>query len=113
MKPYVVCHMMTSLDGRIATSQWNLSPADRAEYETTAATYNANAWMCGRITMAAFAEGTASAPPSGVPSIAKTDYLAPHTETSYAIALDPGGKLYWERPDISGDHIITVLTERV
>jgi riboflavin biosynthesis pyrimidine reductase len=29
------------------------------------------------------------------------------------VALDPGGKLYWERSDISGDHIITVLTEKV
>jgi hypothetical protein len=105
--------MMTSLDGRIASSRWNLRSEGRAEYETTAATYQANAWMCGRITMAAFAEGTGPAPASDTPAIPTTDYIAPHAQTSYAVALDPGGKLYWERSDISGDHIITVLTEKV
>ncbi len=113
MKPYVVCHMIASLDGRIVSSRWNLSPEGRAEYETTAATYQANAWMCGRITMAAFAHGTGPAPASGGPPISRTDFIAPHTQTSYAVAIDPGGKLYWERSDISGDHVITVLTEKV
>jgi 2,5-diamino-6-(ribosylamino)-4(3H)-pyrimidinone 5'-phosphate reductase len=113
MKPYVVCHMMMSLDGRIASSRWNLSPEGRAEYEATAATFQANAWMCGRITMAAFARGTMTKLASDAPHIANTDYIAPHVETSYAVAIDPGGKLYWESNDISGDHIIAVLTEKV
>ena len=43
----------------------------------------------------------------------KTDHVAPHTQTSYAIALDPSGKICWERADITGDHIITVLTRKV
>jgi riboflavin biosynthesis pyrimidine reductase len=113
MKPYVICHMMTSLDGRIATSRWNLSAEGRAEYEATAAIYQANAWMCGRITMSGYAQGTGPAPVSDAPATPKTDYIAPHAETSYAIALDPSGKLYWARSDITGDHIITVLTEQV
>lgn len=113
MKPYVVCHMIMSLDGRIVSSRWNLSAEGLAEYETTAAVYQASAWMCGRITMAGFAKGLGPAPTSDASLIPKTDYVAPHAETSYAIALDPGGKLYWDRGDISGDHIITVLTEKV
>jgi 2,5-diamino-6-(ribosylamino)-4(3H)-pyrimidinone 5'-phosphate reductase len=113
MRPYVVCHMTMSLDGRIASSRWELSREGRAEYEATAATYQANAWMCGRITMAAFARGTANAPGSDTSSIPKTDYIAPHPQASYAVAIDPSGKLYWTTSDISGDHIITVLTERV
>lgn len=113
MKPYIVCHMIMSLDGRIASSRWQLSPEGRAEYETTGAIYQANAWMCGRITMAAFAQGAAPASASDAPAIPKIDYTAPHMQTSYAVALDPGGKLYWERSDISGDHIITVLSETV
>ena len=102
-----------SLDGRIVSSRWNLSAEGRAEYETTAATYQANAWMCGRITMTGFAKGTGPAPVSDVSITPKTDYIAPHAQTSYAIALDPGGKLLWDRNDISGDHVITVLTEKV
>ena len=113
MKPYVVCHMITSLDGRIVSSRWNLSEEGRAEYENTAATYEANAWMCGRITMAGFARGVGPAPTTSSSAIPKTDYIAPHTQTSYAIALDPSGKIFWDRADITGDHIVTVLTEKV
>ncbi len=102
-----------SLDGRIVSSRWNLSSEGLAQYETTGATYRANAWMCGRITMAGFAKGSALGPVTEIAPIPKTDYLAPHTQTSFAIALDPSGKLHWDRSDISGDHIITVLTEKV
>lgn len=113
MRPFVICHMIASLDGRIVSSRWNLSAEGRAEYEATAATYQANAWMCGRITMAAFAPGTAIVPTACAPPVPKADFIAPHTQTSYAVALDPGGKLLWERNDIGGDHIIAVLTEKV
>jgi 2,5-diamino-6-(ribosylamino)-4(3H)-pyrimidinone 5'-phosphate reductase len=113
MKPYVVCHMIMSLDGRIVSSRWNLSDEGRAEYENTAAAYQSNAWMCGRITMSGFAKGSGPTPAAGGTPIPKTDYIAPHTETSFAIALDQSGKLFWERSDIGGDHIITVLTEKV
>jgi len=113
MKPHVVCHMIVSLDGRINSSQWNLSPEGRAEYEATAATYQANAWMCGRITMAAYARGTVATGAPEDPNMAKTDYIAPHAESSYAVVIDPRGKLAWESSNISGDHIIAVLTEKV
>jgi 2,5-diamino-6-(ribosylamino)-4(3H)-pyrimidinone 5'-phosphate reductase len=103
--------MIMSLDGRIVSSRWNLSPEGLAEYENTGATYPANAWMCGRITMSGFAKG--SAPRPGSDAIPRTDYIAPHSETSFAIGLDPRGKLYWDRSDISGDHIIIVVSERV
>ena len=32
---------------------------------------------------------------------------------SYAIAIDPSGKLAWESADIDGDHVITVLSHSV
>ncbi len=113
MKPYTICHMIMSVDGRIASSRWQLSPEGRAEYENTAATFAANAWMCGRITMAGYAQGTPPTSALDAPLIPEIDYIAPHTQTSYAVALDPGGKLYWGRSDISGDHIVTVLSETV
>jgi riboflavin biosynthesis pyrimidine reductase len=113
MKPYVICHMAASVDGRIATAGWNLSPEGRAEYERTAATYHAEAWMCGRITMAAYARGTAPQAQSIPVTLAKTDFVAPHTETTYAVAVDPRGKLYWHTNAIDGDHVVAVLTEQV
>jgi 2,5-diamino-6-(ribosylamino)-4(3H)-pyrimidinone 5'-phosphate reductase len=111
MKPYVICHMLMSVDGRIVTSGWQLSDAGRAEYEATGASFDANAWICGRVTMAAFAKG--QAPPASQPVLEKTDYAASADYSSYAVAIDPGGKLNWERNDIGGDHVVCVLTEKV
>jgi len=111
---YVICHMITSLDGRIVSSRWSLSPEGRAEYENTSAAFQAEAWMCGRITMSGFARGGTAPYLATTTAIAKDDFIAPHEERSYAIALDPSGKLNWGgRRDITGDHIITVLTEQV
>jgi 2,5-diamino-6-(ribosylamino)-4(3H)-pyrimidinone 5'-phosphate reductase len=113
MRPYVICHMIMSLDGRIASSRWQLSAEGRAEYEATAAVYQANGWMCGRVTMAAFAGGDMHVPGAETHAVSKTDHIAPHSETSYAVAIDPSGKLNWANSNIGGDHIITVLTEKV
>jgi riboflavin biosynthesis pyrimidine reductase len=45
--------------------------------------------------------------------IAREPFLAHKDATSFAIAIDAGGKLGWEENEISGDHIIEVLTEDV
>ncbi len=105
--------MIMSLDGRIVSSRWNLSPEGRAEYENTSTVFQADAWMCGRITMSGFARGGTSSYPTTNTAIGKDDFVAPHEERSYAIALDPSGKLNWGRRDITGDHIITILSEQV
>lgn len=113
MKPYVICHMIASVDGRISTSAWKLSAEGRTEYERTAATYHADAWMCGRITMTGYAKGTAPAAQPASVALPKTDFVAPHARSNYAIALDPSGKLYWQTNVIDGDHVVAVLTEQV
>lgn len=113
MRPYVVCHMLASVDGRIATTNWQLSPDGRKEYERTATTYQAEAWMCGRVTMAAYARGTAPVAQSRSSEIPKVDFIAPHARAPYAVALDPSGKLYWQSNSIDGDHVIAILTEQV
>jgi len=43
--------MAASIDGRIDATNWPSHAELRREYEQTAATYAADAWMCGRITM--------------------------------------------------------------
>lgn len=112
MKPYVICHMLASVDGRIVTTDWKLNPDGRKEYERTAVTYQADAWMCGRITMAAYARGTAPAPQPLSSAIPKVDFIAPQSSAPYAVALDPHGKLYWQSNTIDGDHVIAILTEQ-
>lgn len=111
-RPYVICHMLPSIDGRIVIRDWNLPNATR-EYERTAATFDADAWMIGRISMEPYA-GKARVPVRrNREPIARQDFIAEHDATSYAIALDPSGKLTWRASDIDGEHVITILTEAV
>ncbi|HET7435244.1 MAG TPA: dihydrofolate reductase family protein [Thermoanaerobaculia bacterium] len=111
-RPYVICHMLPSIDGRIVTRDWNVPNATR-EYESTAATFKADAWIIGRISMEPYA-GKARVPKrkNGEP-IPRVDFVAAHDATSYAIAIDPSGKLTWRASDIDGEHVITILTTAV
>jgi riboflavin biosynthesis pyrimidine reductase len=111
-RPYVICHMLPSIDGRIVIRDWSLSNATR-EYERTAATFNADAWIIGRISMEPYA-GKARVPVRKKREpIAREDFVAEHDASSYAIAIDPSGKLTWRTSDIDGEHVITILTESV
>lgn len=115
-RPRVVCHMMVSVDGRIVTEGWPLSPEGRRQYEQVHATYEADGWVCGRVTMEEhFAAGTRSDAEvarlhDGSP---REDFVAPGAHDSFAIAVDPRGKLVWESGDADGDHVVAVLTHRV
>ena len=112
-RPYVICHMVPSVDGRIVTKNWKLPANVLGEYERTAQTFDAEAWMIGRISMAPYA-GKARVPARKVPQpIPRTDFIARRDAESYAIALDPSGKLTWKSNSIDEEHVITVLTEAV
>src|SRR6476659_5001594 len=99
-RPRVICHMMTSLDGRILTDGWPLSPEGRKQYEQVHATYEPDGWLCGRVTREQHC-----AP--------REDFIAPGAHDSFAFALDEHGRLAWDSNDIDGDHVVAILAERV
>ena len=116
-RPRVICHMATSIDGRIVVSGWpdDVSAAVRREYEAVHERYEADGWICGRVTMEPFAKGVRSdadvdrtyrGPP-------RDDFVAPGDHESYAFAIDASGRLAWESNDIGGDHVVAILSERV
>ena len=118
-RPRVICHMMTSIDGRIVTDGWPLSREGSRQYEAVHLSYEPGAWLCGRVTMAQhFAAGTRPEAElartyDGPP---REDFVAPGAEgehVSFAIALDARGKLVWESGEVAGDHVVAVLSERV
>ena len=115
-RPRVICHMMASVDGRIAVGGWPLAPEARRQYELVHATYEADGWLCGRVTMEPFAKRVRSEAEvarqraGGGPH---EDFVAPGEHDSYAFALDPSGRLAWESNDIDGDHVVAILSERV
>jgi 2,5-diamino-6-(ribosylamino)-4(3H)-pyrimidinone 5'-phosphate reductase len=112
-RPYVICHMISSVDGRIVTGGWKLPPRVLAEYDRTARTFGADAWMIGRITMEPYA-GKARVPAGKArQTIPRTDFIATRDAESYATVLDPSGKLRWESNSVDDEHVITILAESV
>jgi len=115
-RPYVLCHMTGSLDGRIKVRRWTNLDAD-GHYETVHERLEGDAWMCGRITMQGYADSATplAEPPAedGTP-LPRTDHVATADASGYAVALDARGRLDWgARNDIEGDHVVVVLTESV
>jgi 2,5-diamino-6-(ribosylamino)-4(3H)-pyrimidinone 5'-phosphate reductase len=113
-RPYVICHMVPSVDGRIVTGGWRLPGGLlAAEYERIGSSFGADAWIIGRVSMEPYAGRAALPARSGRERIPRTDFTAREEAPSYAIAIDPSGKLRWESGSIDGEHAVTVLTEEV
>jgi riboflavin biosynthesis pyrimidine reductase len=110
--------MAASVDGRIVVNGWpsSVASAVRREYEQVHASYEADGWICGRVTMEPFAGGVrpeaevAREHASGAP---REDFVAPGEHTSFAFAIDASGRLAWKSNDIDGDHVVAILSERV
>jgi riboflavin biosynthesis pyrimidine reductase len=113
MKPYVICHMMTSVDGRILTENWGKQKGLQT-YEPTGNSFRANAWICGRTTMERdFASKRALKLKPANSVLPKEDHVVANGAKSFAIAVDRSGKLNWQKGDIDGDHLVVVLSEQV
>jgi 2,5-diamino-6-(ribosylamino)-4(3H)-pyrimidinone 5'-phosphate reductase len=109
--------MTTSIDGRIVVDGWpdRVAAAARREYERVHASFDADGWLCGRVTMEPFAgavrpEAEVAREHTGTP---RGDFVAPGDHGSFAFALDPSGRLAWETNDIDGDHVVAILSGRV
>ncbi len=113
MKPYVVCHMNTSIDGRIWHSRWRPS-ANRMPglFERLHEELGNGSWLIGRVTGSEFAKGSAY-PDRTDQVFPREPWFARRDATAYGIALDADGKIAWGRSDIGGDPIVAVLTEEV
>lgn len=112
-RPYVICHMMVSLDGRIHPSRWTESPdgarSDWSKlYERLHETFEADGWLVGRVTMAEMSKAAAH-PPKGAVSVQRPSHFARRDAPAYALALDREGKLHFDKPDVGGDHVVVLL----
>ena len=113
MKPYVVCHMVASIDGRILHSRWRPTTRDGGDlFERLHVKLDGDAWVVGRVTGQEFAKGQ--------PYDTKADRTYPREPwlfrrdaSAYGVVLDAHGKIAWGRADIGGDPIVVVLTEQV
>ena len=112
MKPYVICHMLSSVDGKIDGESLD-AVMSAEEYEATGAKLEGDAWICGRTTMQQhFAEDAPFVSASNAPAGPQPVFVARRAD-SYAVSVDTLGKLRWASGDLDGDHLVCVVSERV
>jgi riboflavin biosynthesis pyrimidine reductase len=115
MNPYVICHMCTSIDGRILSSRWtNLPAAVRIDtlFETTAASFGIGAWVVGTTTMKEFADGNFKLK-AAKETVERVDHIAAPKAKRFAIGADAKGVLRYKRNHVDGDHIVLLISELV
>jgi len=105
--------MVTSIDGRLHPSRFTASPDGTRrdwsdQYEKVHAALRANAWLVGRVTMAEMSRAAAHAP-SGPWKVERPIHVAKTDATTFAVALDPSGKLHFQSPKLSGDQVIVLV----
>jgi 2,5-diamino-6-(ribosylamino)-4(3H)-pyrimidinone 5'-phosphate reductase len=110
-RPYIICHMASSVDGKIDGSSLR-SVMRPGEYEALHLKLGGDAWICGRITMQQhFAEKEPFVSATRTPAGPQPPYVAQKSE-SYAISVDTHGKLRWSSNNLDGDHLICMVSER-
>lgn len=124
MKPYIICHMTVSIDGKVTGSFLNQAECEPAieEYYSLNREFPAEAFACGRVTMTeSFTGGWyPDLQPFQNATVARTDYIAVADAKRYAVAFDRKGSLGWTASVIDDDdpgygdaHIVEVLCEDV
>jgi riboflavin biosynthesis pyrimidine reductase len=113
MKPYVICHMNMSIDGRIWGSRWRPEGNRMAGlFERLHDELGGGSWLIGRVTGSEYAKAD-SYPDRTDQTFGREPWFVRRDATAYGIALDARGKIAWGRSDIGGDPIVVVLTEQV
>ncbi|TYO67460.1 RibD family protein [Bradyrhizobium hipponense] len=111
MKPYVICLMASSLDGRTHPSRWRPKGTGADWFEKIHDELGGDAWVIGRVTGSEFAKGKPY--PATTETFPRQNWFARRDANTYGVVLDAHGKIGWGRSDIGGDPIVVVLTEGV
>ena len=118
-KPYVICHIFMSIDGRIS-GPFMFDPAAAASREAYArmqGAIGADAIAYGSTTTKGFVGGSLPRLRGGA-HVKEGDFVAPHQERSYYLSIDPLGEIAWQsgtfrragRPDAHAVELITQQT---
>ncbi|RZK79975.1 MAG: RibD family protein [Pedobacter sp.] len=116
-RPYVICLMMTSVDGKILSDKWGNSEKINTlvkNFESAHDELGYKAWIVGRTTMERdFTNFEKPVVLNGHHEINREDFVADRDTDSFAISIDSHAKLGWKESKMQGDHVITILTEGV
>ncbi|EPV8692790.1 TPA: dihydrofolate reductase family protein [Pseudomonas aeruginosa] len=115
-KPYVVCHMMISVDGKIDIRDWRLPGAPGKEldlYDRTAESFGAKAYVFGRATISENdIAKVGKVVGEGGRGFTRENYIS-SVGGEYFVVLDARGSLVWDSNGVDGKSVVVLLLENV
>lgn len=114
MRPYIICHIMSSVDGRLLPSRWTppfdgTNPAKLfAEYAAIGRQLETDAWMFGKAT-AREAFPYRFVPKSDRHPSAGTVHIGNRESSRLFITADPDADIFYTSDRLRGDNIVTIL----
>lgn len=122
MRPTIICHMMSTVDGRIIDSRW-LSPYSphglldidtfTEPYFTFSRNMDADAEMIGRKTAQMHHAPESFAYEGKPPAQNTTTFIGKRDTKRLRIVIDPKGKILYSQPSMCDENILTILGESV
>lgn len=109
MKPYVVCHMMASVDGRIDCDMTERIGGD--EYYDALAQLDCDSDLSGRTTMQMHFALPEPFVPADKSPVGKVSFHKAVEASGYTIGLDSKGKLQWPGCETEGRRLLVVTSE--
>ena len=110
-KPYVICHMMTAVDGRIDCAMTEQLPGVQ-EYYSTLDSLAAPSRVSGRVTAQLEMASPGIFEPQDA-ALGHESFSRNADADGYEIVIDTRGTLLWDEPDTSERPLLIVTSERV
>ena len=110
-RPYIVCHMVASIDGRIDCSMVDKISGD--EYYETLEKLDCPTQLEGRVTMEHYIAAKEPFVANDTTAFDMTSVYKAVDSDEYMVAVDTHGKLRWPASEIDGVPLVCIVSEQV
>ena len=119
-RPYVICHMLQSIDGKIAGGFFREKQTlELAKiYSDISKDYNGDAIIYGTTTAQEMFSSSKTEPVLNQNPIQKIDYIYKNDKNKWIVVIDPQGQIsfdqsVYQNPRLKDKNLIVILTENI
>ena len=119
-RPYVICHMLQSIDGKIAGGFFREKQTLELVkiYSDISKDYNGDAIIYGTTTAQEMFSSSKTVPVLNQKPIQKIDYIYKNDKNKWIVVIDPQGQIsfdqfVYQNPRLKDKNLIVILTENI
>ena len=117
MNPKIICHIMSSVDGRLLTERWTEPFKGKSKgelmgvYASLGRKLDTDAWMFGKNTLTEGYFPKKFHTPDKTPLAHPQAFIARKTSNRLFVVIDPEADILYETSTVRGDSIVCILPE--